>query len=55
MACHVLLKLAGLTGETAWAQRAAAAVAALGRLPADHPTGFAHWLCAALALAPTDA
>ena len=47
MAAQVLLKLSLFTGDGAYWDKAENAVSALYGAMAQHPTGFAHWLCAA--------
>ena len=50
MAALVLARLALFTGEGAYWDRAAAAAAAVVPAMTRYPTGFAHWLTAALQL-----
>jgi uncharacterized protein YyaL (SSP411 family) len=47
MAAQVLLKLTLYTGDSRYWDVAEEAVAALHEPMAEHPTAFAHWLCAA--------
>ncbi|MCB9418281.1 MAG: thioredoxin domain-containing protein [Ardenticatenaceae bacterium] len=47
MAAQVLLKLSLYTGNGEYWEKAETAVSALYGAMAQHPTGFAHWLCAA--------
>jgi uncharacterized protein len=47
MAAQVLLKLSLYTGNGDYWDKAETAVSALYGAMAQHPTGFAHWLCAA--------
>ena len=46
MAAQVLLRLASFTGEGRYAAAAEKAVGHIQPALAQHPTGFAHWLCA---------
>jgi uncharacterized protein YyaL (SSP411 family) len=45
-AANALFMLSLISGDRNYWDTALASVAALGELPAKHPTGFAHWLCA---------
>ena len=45
-ASNAMLQLSLLSGDRMYWDAAETAVSALGELPATHPTGFAHWLCA---------
>jgi len=47
MAAHVLLKLSLYAGNGEYWDLAQQAIAGLQEVMAQHPTGFAHWLCAA--------
>lgn len=47
MAAHVLLKLSLYTGRGDYWDKAQNAISGLYGALAQHPTGFAHWLCAA--------
>jgi hypothetical protein len=44
LACSALLRLAALTGETAWEDRAAAWLSAMAPIVGEHPTAFAYLL-----------
>ncbi len=55
MATNVLLRLAALTGEGRYRSAAERALEPIVGVAAQHPTGFANWLCAyQLASAPID-
>ncbi|UCG24384.1 MAG: thioredoxin domain-containing protein, partial [Chloroflexota bacterium] len=45
-AANAMLQISLLNGDRRFWDTAATAVRAIGELPATHPTGFAHWLCA---------
>ncbi|MBI2872724.1 MAG: thioredoxin domain-containing protein [Chloroflexi bacterium] len=45
-AADVLLRLAVLAGADSYSRRATASLRSMGKLVAEHPLGFGHWLCA---------
>jgi uncharacterized protein YyaL (SSP411 family) len=47
LACMLFLQLDTLTNEAEWRQAADRLLGLMSMLAAQHPTGFAYWLCAA--------